>query len=571
MSHRRNTLEDSETSSKLLEDADASMEKLTIKGRIKPAKPMIKEPVIPVRKTAGLFPKYFSRIKKVVDYTYNADEEWKPFRTVPCKKSKKKRGYLDGKTKMNNRLYVETPQHRILTVLEHDKGYNKIVEGRPIRGEFSIRDYIQNIRDSLTTKILIDYRRNDVDALRKKLNEESKIIQKVSEDLKVYSKVFDRILSEDHSSSSSLINESNEKQRNYDKLREECANWKKKFNSMKAALYHSEVKWDRTNACRRFLSYISPLHWKKTHDDRMSVLDSMEEEILLYTEEQNDYKSERVLDESIEHMQKVCLDLEPPRLYFNEPEELINLFKYMEYQNMNYLLHVEEVGAPLEKIHINMENAALSFDQKIFSIKHSINELTEIIEWEENSAQNFRKMINSVIHNEFKKLIKSKEVLDLYVFVEDVYESIGSSEVIDRNILTMMESIERQYRKEKLSLDKVPCEMAKLLESKYNIESKKLIESASLAQKQHLEFEMALKSLRKAYQAPFKKRQTRELKGRSKVAVCRKLKLMPARHLTAQESDYLEYFTDFCEYTDDPFEYVENSMVEINDITNETI
>lgn len=68
--------------------------------------------------------------------------------------------------------------------------------------------------------------------------------------------------------------------------------------------------------------------------------------------------------------------------YFYEtaPEELLDIFKYMESQNMNYLLHAEELAVPLEKIKQGMEVAAASFDKQIISMNSTIRDLAKAIE-----------------------------------------------------------------------------------------------------------------------------------------------------------------------------------------------
>lgn len=61
----------------------------------------------------------------------------------------------------------------------------------------------------------------------------------------------------------------------------------------------------------------------------------------------------------------------------------------------------------------------------------------------------------SLIYTEFKQLIMADDILNMHVFVEDVYESrIGPNDA-NLNVLEMMRSIEKRYRSEILLMDKV--------------------------------------------------------------------------------------------------------------------
>lgn len=75
--------------------------------------------------------------------------------------------------------------------------------------------------------------------------------------------------------------------------------------------------------------------------------------------------------------------------------------------------------------------------------------------WEENRVDELERMAMSLIYTEFKQLIMADDILNMHVFVEDVYESrIGPNDA-NLNVLEMMRSIEKRYRSEILLMDKV--------------------------------------------------------------------------------------------------------------------
>lgn len=78
-----------------------------------------------------------------------------------------------------------------------------------------------------------------------------------------------------------------------------------------------------------------------------------------------------------------------------------------------------------------------------------------VFSWEEERAKYLEDLGNKLIKTEFKQLIKSEEMLNLHVFVEDVYETrIGPNDA-NLSMLEMMKGIEEKYRNELFLLDKV--------------------------------------------------------------------------------------------------------------------
>lgn len=75
--------------------------------------------------------------------------------------------------------------------------------------------------------------------------------------------------------------------------------------------------------------------------------------------------------------------------------------------------------------------------------------------WEEDRARYLENLSKKLIRTEFKKLVKDDNVLNLHVFIEDVYETrIGPNDA-NLTMLEMMRGIELKYRQELLQLDKV--------------------------------------------------------------------------------------------------------------------
>ncbi|XP_057671771.1 uncharacterized protein LOC130903591 [Diorhabda carinulata] len=461
------------------------------------------------------------------------------------------------KEKLNNdlfnRLYVKVPPDSTKTILDLDPQYFKVVEGRPIHESFNRRDYIETVRDVLRTKILIGYREDDIALINQNLANEQKMIQQIQENYQMYVNAFEDLLFRDHLSAKQLLGESDAiANEAYDKY-EEYKRLAKKYGAMKAALYSSEEKWANCRMYQKFLYKISPLQWRNEHS--IKAIDENEMDDHLTELRASLVEKDTSLSEIIDFIKIECANEPPPELYFTDTDQLIDVFRFMEVQNLNYLLHAEELAIPLANIKDGMRFANQLFDVQINDLEQSISDLASGIEWEENRAKELENLAQTLISNDFKKLIMSEEILNLHVFVEDVYETrIGPNDA-NNSMLEMMKQIEQKYRYEVLSFDMVPAEQVALLEGTCYNEQMKIMKLAEKAAKQYAELNTLTKQLNKAYAPPFKRGLGKEPKNRSQVIDPPVKVEPPPRDLTEEEEEYLEYFTDFCKYTDDPTKY----------------
>lgn len=68
-------------------------------------------------------------------------------------------------------------------------------------------------------------------------------------------------------------------------------------------------------------------------------------------------------------------NMEPPALYFTDPDQLMDVFRFMEMQNLYSLLHSEELAVPLDRIREGMRLAELLFDNEIRNLEEAIERL----------------------------------------------------------------------------------------------------------------------------------------------------------------------------------------------------
>ncbi|ERL88852.1 hypothetical protein D910_06234 [Dendroctonus ponderosae] len=447
------------------------------------------------------------------------------------------------------RLYVEQPAIQTMkSILDIAPEYFKVVEGRPIPDRLDIRKYIDVVRDTLRTKIVNGYREDDIMLIEENLLLEQKVIESIKENYNQYVNAFEEFLYRDHTSSMQLLKESEQAARGaYDKY-EEYKAVAKKYGAVRSSLYNSEEKWRNCQMYEKFLFLVSPFNWRyqrrgatKAATTSPNECNEDLEENLFGKYRLSVAEKEVSLNDLILKFNQEYQESLPPELYFTNPEQLLDVFRFMEMQNLNSLLHSEELALPLEQVREGMRRAAEMFDDEITSLRDSIDKLEGGISWEEERAKYLEDLALKLIGNEFKKLVMDDEVLNLHVFVEEVYETrIGPNDA-NLSMEDMMRSIEARYRHELLALDKAKQMMVMRL--------------AERAAKQYAELEQLTHKLNRAFAPPFQKDEGKVPKKRSPPHKQRHQLAPPPRELTSSEAEYLDFFTDFCQYNDDPQDY----------------
>ncbi|XP_018574286.1 coiled-coil domain-containing protein 38 [Anoplophora glabripennis] len=459
------------------------------------------------------------------------------------------------------RLYVEeTPAEGMRTVTDINPNYFKIIQGRPIPEKLDIREYIETVRDSLRTKIVIGYREDDIALIDETLLLEQTIIDVVKENLQSYVDTFENFLLEDHSSAMRLLRESDEVSKiTFNKYLEHNA-VAQKHAALNSSLFNVEDKWRMCKTYQKFLYAVSPLSWKteqKLSQRRTSIYKPQDptDEFMAGLYRKSILTKGISLQDIVDEFMEETVDDAPPLLYFTKPEELMDVFRFMEMQNLNSLLHTEQLARPLEGIKDNMKSAVKAFDKEIKNLQEIVDVLEGGILWEENRVKYLEELATNLIENEFKNLIVEEDVLNLQVIVEDVYENrIGPNDA-NINIVEMMKAVEELYRRELLFFDMIPSKELASLEGSYYEEEIMMMRLAERAAKQYDELERITNNIRRAYDPPEQRRTQRELKKRTPPVNPPKRVQPPPRSLTEREKDYLEYFTQFCFFKDDPKEY----------------
>lgn len=128
--------------------------------------------------------------------------------------------------------------------------------------------------------------------------------------------------------------------------------------------------------------------------------------------------------------------------------------------------------------------------------------------WEEKRATALQSLAMELINGEFQNLIAAEAVLNLYVFVEDVYEKRVAPNDANLSISDMMKGIEIAYRNCLLELDYLPEERVHKAEMDCYVEEARVMKIAQEAAKKVVQIERQAKRLSRVLEPP-SYRQTR--------------------------------------------------------------
>lgn len=168
--------------------------------------------------------------------------------------------------------------------------------------------------------------------------------------------------------------------RAYDKYLEHAV-IAQKVSSLNSSLYNMEEKWRLCKTYQKFLYAVSPMSWKvqqgpTTRKTSIYVMQKPTDEFVFGGYRSSILRKGISVEDIIHEFREETLFDEPPTLYFTKPDELMDVFRFMEMQNLNALLHSEEMAEPLEQVTEHLKLSAETYDRHI----KNLQELADILE-----------------------------------------------------------------------------------------------------------------------------------------------------------------------------------------------
>ncbi|XP_072763361.1 cilia- and flagella-associated protein 100-like [Anoplolepis gracilipes] len=449
-----------------------------------------------------------------------------------------------------NRKKYKDPD-KVITMTDVDPQYFIELSGRPVGEKFSLKRYIENIREILKMKHLIGQEKDDYIHIDQQFEQESRRLRKIQYYSERYISGFEEFLSKDHEKSMNMLEKAEQEVKLTEVISTERNELSKQFGQRRLDVYFWEENWRTAKMCQIFLYRVSPIPWKIKHD-WLSRLDS--EKTIVSIDATNLFSKYKTPDEDasledlIELFEQDVSDAGPTELYFEDPFDLIRIFRAMETQNLNALIHLESLAAPMADMAMTITATEIQIKQEIDEITSTIDDLENSISKAEARAANLEEHANYLLRNVFRNLVCSEEVLYLRVFVEDTYESCVGPNDANLDSFSMMKWIERIHEDYNRQLDNLPREIVQACEKEGFRQETKTIKEAEDAAKKFQLMHRLLDALNRIMEPPTKKK--RPLSRRSMPIAVKTKPLLLLPKPTDEEIQYLTFFTDYCKHND---------------------
>ncbi|XP_070172084.1 cilia- and flagella-associated protein 100 [Polyergus mexicanus] len=375
---------------------------------------------------------------------------------------------------------------KAIAMTDVDPKYFIELSGRPVEEKFSLKQYIENIREILKKKHLIGQEKDDYIRIDQQFEQESRRLRKIQYYSERYVSGFEEFLSKDHEKSMEMLKKAEKEVKLTEEINSQKNELSKQFGQRRLDVYFWEDNWRIVKMCQIFLYRISPIPWKIKHD-WLSRFDSGSIVSIDATNLFSKYRTpdeEASLEDLIELFEQDVSDAGPTELYFEDPFDLIRIFRAMETQNLNALIHLESLAAPMADMAMTITATEIQIKQEIDEITSMIDDLENSISKAEDRAANLEEHANYLLRNVFRRLVCSEEILYLHVFVEDTYESCVGPNDANLDSFSMMKWIERIHEEFNRQLDNLPREVVRACEKEgFKQETKAIKEAENAAKK----------------------------------------------------------------------------------------
>lgn len=229
-------------------------------------------------------------------------------------------------------------------------------------------------------------------------------------------------------------------------------------------------------------------------------------------------------------------------LWFQEPQQLLDIFLELEEQNLSLIQNSQDTEEALEEMKQTISKTKTKMEKETEQLKKQINSLNEEIHVEVEKEADLRVKASYFSYGEFKQEDQDKMLDELNGKVEDVYTNcIGSNEA-NITTLQMLTNIENKLEELFQKIEQMPPEKVEEAEKTKEKERRmRQREDKILEQKKNQE-ERIRKALERARAEPIKQT-TRRLMARSKPPVAVKVDKRAMDEANKQDEELAYFFT----------------------------
>uniref|UniRef100_A0A2R9BRX9 Cilia and flagella associated protein 100 n=1 Tax=Pan paniscus TaxID=9597 RepID=A0A2R9BRX9_PANPA len=236
-------------------------------------------------------------------------------------------------------------------------------------------------------------------------------------------------------------------------------------------------------------------------------------------------------------------DGEEPQLYFTEPQQLLDVFRELEEQNLSLIQNSQETEKTLEELSHTLKHTQIRMDREVNQLKQWVTTMMMSITKEEDTAAELELKARVFHFGEYKGDQQDKLLESLNCKVLDVYRHCtGTQQEANLGTVQMLTIIEHQLDELLENLEHVPqvkieqAERAKEKERCIRLREEKL-QMQKILQEEHL------RRARARAQAEIKKKRGRTLVCRSRPPAHRIKQQSEHTLMDKEEEELLFFFT----------------------------
>ncbi|XP_033336263.2 cilia- and flagella-associated protein 100 [Megalopta genalis] len=448
---------------------------------------------------------------------------------------------------------LEAKKHKDLdeamAITDVDPGFFKLFTNRVVKEKFSVNEYVDDLRSIFKARLLAGQETDDCIRIDQQFVEEQRRLDNIRRRYSKYVSVFEDFLAKDHEISMAVLMRAEEEAKESRTLTGIRNDLFRQYGQVRLDVYMWEENWRMVKMCQRFVFQVSPITWRTEHD----WIHRTESGECVVTD--NDlFGRYRMVDEVpsldclIEMFEEDIAAEGPTEMYFEDPFDLIRVFRAIETQNLNALIHVESMAVPMSEMMSQIETAEVQIKAKVEELESAIAELEASIFQLETRAADLKMLANTLLEGAFRNAVCSEEVLRFQVFIEDAYESCIGPNDANLDSFSMMKWIEKTHEDLNLELDTLPPEIVQICEKEgFKQELRAMRETEEAARKFELMHRL-LDALKRVMEPPAIK--SRPMVWRSEPTTQRAKPTPPPPVPTDEEWQYLTFFTNYCHQED---------------------
>lgn len=232
------------------------------------------------------------------------------------------------------------PGREVKTILDVDPDYFSLVEGRKIRPNTSMNKYKEDIKNVALKRTLRGYLVDEILRIDREIETERSIYETASTHFDEYQHSFDKFLADDNNKTIAIMQKSDSLAKDLVNQTEEYKQANYEMATLRSKLQYIDETLLILLSFEKFLHTVSPILWQESNNVELgkkhSEIITMDSNIFVPVNK--DLVTERLSQ------------LSAPKLYFETPEQLSEMFELLERQNLNYLLATEELNAEKNKL-----------------------------------------------------------------------------------------------------------------------------------------------------------------------------------------------------------------------------